>query len=110
LLFHGSFLLQLDLELVEKVLPLPSKQPEYRHGRKHAEFLMNLKIGPAILKEALMKAWKAEEPHVEIPFDEIGLLAREKYSRDDWNLRFAKTIEGGRCGEGGVENHDAGGN
>src|SRR5690349_10102254 len=35
LLFHGSILLDVDLDLLEQVLPPPSLQPEYRQGRKH---------------------------------------------------------------------------
>src|ERR1044071_9785969 len=32
LLFHGSFLLDLDIALVERLLPMPSRQPDYRHN------------------------------------------------------------------------------
>jgi lipoate---protein ligase len=38
LLFHGTFLLDFDLELLEKLLLPPSKQPAYRRNRSHAEF------------------------------------------------------------------------
>src|ERR1019366_3129168 len=43
-LFHGSFLLNLDLALVEQVLPMPSKQPQYRRRRAHKDFLTNLNL------------------------------------------------------------------
>src|SRR5713226_6021948 len=39
LLFHGTFLLDLDLALVEKLLRPPSRQPAYRENRSRAEFL-----------------------------------------------------------------------
>ncbi len=42
LLFHGTFLLHFDLALISELLPLPSKQPDYREHRSHAEFLTNL--------------------------------------------------------------------
>ena len=42
LLFHGTFLLNFDLQLVEKYLRTPSKEPDYRKGRPHKDFLMNL--------------------------------------------------------------------
>ena len=35
-------LLNLDLGLIEELLPLPSKRPDYRKDRSHAEFLVNL--------------------------------------------------------------------
>ena len=88
LLFHGSFLLHLDFELLEKALPLPSRQPDYRLNRSHSDFLMNLSVEPHVLKQALVKDWVADEPLQEIPFDRISFLVREKYSRDAWNLKF----------------------
>ncbi len=88
LLFHGSFLLHLDLNLVERALPLPSRQPDYRSNRSHADFLINLKIPAPTITVALIKAWKANTQLASIPFDEITRLAREKYSLDEWNFRF----------------------
>jgi lipoate---protein ligase len=87
LLFHGSFLLHLDLGLVEKLLPLPSRQPDYRVNRSHSDFLMNLKIPEHDLKTALSKAWNATTPLDPIPFDQCTLLAREKYALDEWKFR-----------------------
>jgi len=88
LLFHGSFLLHLDLDLMEKALPLPSRQPDYRVNRSHSDFLINLTISPQVLKAALAKAWNAITPLSRIPLDQITRLAREKYALDEWNLRF----------------------
>jgi lipoate---protein ligase len=88
LLFHGSFLLNLDTTLVEKALPLPSRQPDYRVNRSHTDFLLNLKLPDHELKAALAKTWDATAPLEPIPFDEITHLAREKYALDEWNFRF----------------------
>jgi lipoate---protein ligase len=88
LLFHGSFLLHLDLGLVEKVLPLPSRQPDYRVNRSHSDFLINLGIPPHTLKAALAKAWDATDPLAPVPLEQITRLAREKYALDEWNLKF----------------------
>jgi len=88
LIFHGTFLLRLDLAMVEKILPLPSRQPTYRANRSHSDFLMNLHVQPDLLKRALLKAWAASEPLSEIPLDRIARLAREKYELDEWNLKF----------------------
>jgi lipoate---protein ligase len=88
LLFHGSFLLHLDIGLVEKVLPLPSRQPDYRVNRSHSEFLVNLNVPEHTIKAALAKAWNATAPLDPIPFDQITLLAREKYALDEWNRKF----------------------
>ena len=88
LLFHGSFLLNFDLSLVEKVLSMPSKQPSYRRHRSHVEFLMNLKLPPRTVKDALRKIWSVREVLDVVPSDEIVRLEREKYSQDDWTFRF----------------------
>jgi lipoate---protein ligase len=88
LLFHGSFLLHLDLGLLEKVLPLPSRQPDYRINRSHSDFLINLRVPDHTIKTALSKAWNATESLDPIPSDQITLLAREKYALDEWNFKF----------------------
>ncbi|HOX58869.1 MAG TPA: lipoate--protein ligase family protein [Candidatus Paceibacterota bacterium] len=88
LLFHGSFLLHLDLSLVEKTLPQPSRQPDYRLNRSHSDFLINLNVPPHALKTALAKAWKATIPLAPIPLDLITRLVGEKYALDEWNLKF----------------------
>jgi lipoate-protein ligase A len=88
LLFHGSFLLHLDIGLLEKILPQPSRQPDYRLNRSHSDFLVNLNIPDHALKGAICKAWDATAPLDPIPFDQIALLAREKYALDEWNFKF----------------------
>ena len=88
LLFHGSFLLQLDLSLVEKTLPLPSRQPGYRVNRSHSDFLININLPVHTLKAALAKAWSATAPLAPLPLDEITRLAEQKYCLDEWNLKF----------------------
>ena len=86
-LFHGTFLLALDLELIQSLLPPPSKQPAYREGRSHLEFVRNVPLQPAQLKEALQKAWQAHEPLLDVPTAAIEQLVAQKYSRPEWNLR-----------------------
>lgn len=87
-LFHGSFLLNLDFALMEKVLPLPSKQPEYRRNRSHTDFLMNLKVPAEQLKEAIAEACGATETLNELPVERVGQLVEEKYVQKEWNLKF----------------------
>jgi len=88
LLFHGSFLLHLDLSLVEKAIPLPSSQPGYRLNRSHSDFLININLPPHTLKAALSKTWNATDALAPLPLDQITRLAHEKYFLDEWNLRF----------------------
>ena len=88
LLFHGTFLLGLDFQLMQSVLPMPSKQPGYRSHRSHQDFLTNLSLTPAAIQDALRKAWNASELLAELPEKQIAQLVREKYATDAWNLKF----------------------
>jgi lipoate-protein ligase A len=88
LLFHGTFLLNFDLALVSELLPMPSKQPDYRESRAHAEFLTNLNVPADEVKAALRQAWTATLPLKNPPLDKITALAREKYSTREWNFKF----------------------
>ncbi|HSU55378.1 MAG TPA: lipoate--protein ligase family protein [Candidatus Dormibacteraeota bacterium] len=87
LLFHGSFLLNMDLLLIEKTLRMPSKQPEYRESRSHSDFLMNLKTSAASIMTCLRLAWNATTPCEPLPVDSIARLVREKYRLKSWNLK-----------------------
>jgi lipoate-protein ligase A len=87
LVFHGAILLSLDLSRIERLLPMPSLEPNYRQGRSHRDFLMNLNVPAAVIKEALRKAWQAETPLNKVPMERVGQLVAEKYSRREWNLR-----------------------
>jgi lipoate-protein ligase A len=88
LLFHGTFLLNFDLALVSELLPMPSKQPDYREHRTHDRFLTNLNVSADKVKAALREAWKAEEPLKNPPMEKITALARDKYATREWNWRF----------------------
>ncbi|MEY2407980.1 MAG: lipoate---protein ligase [Verrucomicrobiota bacterium] len=88
LLFHGTFLLDFDLALVSRFLLAPSRQPEYRRGRGHGDFLMRLEVKRDALQEALQEAWNARPTASEPPRQIMARLMDEKYSRDDWNRRW----------------------
>lgn len=88
LLFHGSFLLNLDIRLVELTLRFPSKPPEYRANRSHTDFLMNLHVAAAPVKDALREAWGARTQLERVPLERIDALVREKYAREEWIFKF----------------------
>jgi lipoate-protein ligase A len=90
LLFHGTFLLNFELELVEKYLTFPSRQPDYRESRSHGNFLTNLNLPAANVMEAMKTVWKAEKP-LQAPSTvtaDAATLARDKYTTPEWNLKF----------------------
>ena len=88
LLFHGTFLLNFDLALIGDLLQMPSKEPDYRENRPHANFLMNLNLSAETVKAALLKAWDATSPLPNPPLADIRALAREKYLTNEWNFKF----------------------
>jgi lipoate-protein ligase A len=88
LLFHGTFLLNLDIGLVEALLALPSKQPDYRGTRCHRDFLVNLGVPSVSVKAALANTWEATNKTADVPRGQIEILAREKYSSRDWTMKF----------------------
>lgn len=87
LLFHGTFLLEFDLSLMERFLCFPSKQPTYRNSRPHQGFLRNLNIPPNSVKNALKEAWNAQRPMNRVPTERIVKLMREKYTLESWVSR-----------------------
>lgn len=88
LLFHGSLLLDMDLDLIAKTLRMPSRQPAYRNHRPHTEFVTNLHVPGSAIREALVQAWDAIPFQGALPRERVQALAREKYSTPAWNRRF----------------------
>ena len=88
LLFHGSFLLNLDLERIERLLPLPTREPDYRHHRSHREFLVNVELAGQRIRDALKQDWQATQPFTDVPQEKIAALARQQYASDDWTYKF----------------------
>jgi len=88
LLFHGTFLLGFDLALIDRFLRMPSKEPDYRQGRSHKDFLTNLELPVDGVKRALRDAWGATTALEVVPRDAIALLTRDKYVTTGWNFKF----------------------
>jgi lipoate-protein ligase A len=88
LLFHGTFLLNADIGLIEMALAMPSKQPKYRQQRSHTDFLVNLPAKAAELKGCLCAEWDATIPAPTIPDEPIAKLTIERYATTAWNYKF----------------------
>jgi lipoate-protein ligase A len=88
LLFHGTFLHDFDLSLVNQLLHMPSAQPDYRGSRAHDAFITNLKLSPDSIRSAIGKTWNALTDDAPPPLNSTAQLVRVKYSRADWNLKF----------------------
>lgn len=86
LLFHGTFLLNFDIPLIERLLRMPSQQPEYRHNRPHERFLINVEMQTENLKYRLQNSWKAFDGRLDLPDVSKELVG--KYQSEEWRLKF----------------------
>ncbi len=59
LLHHGTLLHNCDLTRIARYLKQPPRQPAYREGRAHVEFLRNLPATEEMLIERLRLRWQA---------------------------------------------------
>jgi hypothetical protein len=87
-LFHGVFLLQMDLDLIEKHLPLPPKPPVYRRNRRHKDFLTNLNVATAAIKQALRHHWRADRERRAVPRARVEGLVKNQYATEEWVHKF----------------------
>jgi lipoate-protein ligase A len=87
LLYHGTLLYDFDLALLEDFLTLPPRQPAYRQGRGHGEFVTNLPVAGEQLKRAIAAVFGASERLAGWPRERMQRLVRERYSQEEWNLR-----------------------
>jgi lipoate-protein ligase A len=87
MLYHGTLLYNFDVALIERYLAHPPREPQYRAGRRHAEFIANLPVTSEQLRAAIAGAWGANEILVDWPRERTARLVADRYLRDDWNDR-----------------------
>lgn len=87
LLHHGTLLYSLDFIRVARYLRLPPREPEYRAGRSHDQFLCNLAGSAADLKERLKQEWKAMAGTPDVPMQLVENLEISKYITAEWTHR-----------------------
>jgi lipoate-protein ligase A len=59
ILHHGTLLYHFDAELAARYLLEPRRQPEYRRGRPHTEFLGNLPYSVLEIQRRVADIWNA---------------------------------------------------
>jgi lipoate-protein ligase A len=85
LLYHGTLLYDFSLELISSCLKMPRRQPDYRQGRGHEQFVANLPLNGAALRAALVAAWDVAGKRSEWPRNRTERLVLERYGRPEWH-------------------------
>lgn len=87
-LYHGTLLYDLSPELIETYLnPDPPRQPDYRRGRGHADFVGTLPLSREELIEAIEMAHPTAGDYGPLPLDRFEKALADRYSRADWHER-----------------------
>ena len=87
MLYHGTLLFEFDLDLIEVCLGRPRREPDYRAGRSHREFLVNLPVSVDQLRNALIQSWGAETSCSHWPADETRDFVAQKYMTKAWTFK-----------------------
>jgi lipoate-protein ligase A len=90
-LVHASVLYAFPLDRIERYLAEPRRQPAYRQGRPHAEFVTNLGLGREALAGSIRSAWLGEEgaaPPAALPEARVRELVASKFADPAWVERF----------------------
>jgi lipoate-protein ligase A len=88
LLYHGTLLYDFDLRLIESCLRMPPREPEYRRGRSHFEFVMNLPVTREALAKAVHRAWPTQVELKDWPAVHVAHLVETRFGCESWNFEF----------------------
>jgi lipoate---protein ligase len=90
-LVHISILNRFPIDLIARYLRVPRRQPEYRQGRSHEEFLTNLKVDRDRLIETVRDVWippgQSSAPVI-LPEVRVRELIGTKFADPNWIERF----------------------
>lgn len=67
ILLHGTVLVDIDLHLMESILRRPSREPDYREGRPHSDFIITMNhLGLSPTREEIEDAFEHAARRVEM--------------------------------------------
>jgi lipoate-protein ligase A len=88
---HCSILYDFPIERIVRYLTIPERQPEYRQGRDHGEFLRNVGLPRNILADAIRGnglTGSLPRPGQSVPWGVVQTLLSEKFANPAWIERF----------------------
>lgn len=86
LLYHGTLLYDFPLPRIQQCLRTAPRQPAYRAGRDHLDFVCNLSISRTDLESAIATAWGAHDSRQDWPEATTSQLLHDRYHKREWNL------------------------
>ncbi len=84
---HCSILYDFPLDQISRYLKLPDRQPAYRRGRSHNDFLRNLNLPRKIIYELIRLAWSplaSLSPTPDVPQTLLRTLLSERFANRSW--------------------------
>lgn len=92
ILYHGTILHSADLAQIARCLTTPPRQPDYRGGRDHSDFITNLPVDPQRLADDIAAAFAAAGPEdpagePDWPRETTRSLAAARYNEPAWHYR-----------------------
>ncbi|HEX3451284.1 MAG TPA: lipoate--protein ligase family protein, partial [Isosphaeraceae bacterium] len=88
---HCSILHDFPIDRIVRYLTIPLRQPAYRQGRDHRDFLRNLSLPRNILVDAIRGdclAGSPSQPGLSVPWGVVQTLLSEKFANQAWIERF----------------------
>jgi lipoate-protein ligase A len=88
---HCSILHDFPIERIVRYLTIPQRQPQYRQGRDHRDFLRNLGLPRNILMDAIRgdcRPGSPSQPGQSVPWGVVQTLLSQKFANQAWIERF----------------------
>ena len=90
-LVHTTVCDRLRLEMISLYTQTPRRQPAYREGRSHQDFVTNLGLGRTTVVRAFRTAWLPPDTEPEpavIPEGRVRMLVESKFADPGWIQRL----------------------
>jgi lipoate-protein ligase A len=90
-LVHCSILYDFSLTRISRYLKDPDRQPTYRQGRSHHDFLRNLDLPRKIIHEMIRLAWAPSSSlssTADVPHDLLKTLVSDRFGNRSWIERL----------------------
>ncbi|MDA9934386.1 lipoate--protein ligase family protein [Rubripirellula sp.] len=89
ILYHGTVLYDFDLTMLSRCLLKAPRQPDYRVGRDHSDFVTNVPLNSTKLAEHLVDMFEVRDRvDAALLQSEIMLLRKQRYDLQQWHFRI----------------------